>query len=663
MRPVCVWVNTPTWKGNLPMTTERYADVLSCPSLPSLPAIAAKLIELTGDPDVQISEIAKTVQQDQALAGKVLKTVNSSFYGLPNKCGSIERAMGFLGLNTVKSLVLGFSLVETTSNVDHDGFDMVGHWRRTLMGATASRKLAEKFNLSDKDEVFTAALFQDMGMLAIFTARLDEYIEPIKDADHGKICAIETEEFGFNHAEVGSALARKWQLPSSIADAIEYHHSPDSASVEDLEMVRAVALGTHVAEALSVDSPKSSMKRIERQIASWFPKQKFDIAELFQEVNDSAKELASLFNTEIGDLKDVNNLMARAQERGLEHQISMQRQTESLEREAVTDGLTGIPNRKEFDKVIEDSYNAYQSTGAGFAVLFFDADKFKSVNDTHGHAVGDAVLIELAKRTTETVGSEGTVCRYGGEEFGVILPGYNVLNAAMLAERVRSEIAGQAFDIRELDDGPDELPVTVSIGVSAIDAGPTDRVTKSDQLVVEADAGVYAAKAAGRNNVQVWSPQTESSKTDEPSAPLDLKVPEGCESKKRVVIVEDDSLAATLLITLLKRQADVDVQWFKNGRAAIEFFKESVGNNEHPCDVVVCDFNMPEYSGFDVFDQFKSLGLREIIPFYLLTANESTDIKSKASEMGVTELIGKSNFAKNFGKWVGFITSDLKQAA
>ncbi len=647
------------------MSNELLNDILNCPSLPSLPAVAAKLIELTGDPDVQISEIAKTVQQDQALAGKVLKTVNSSFYGLPNKCGSIDRAMGYLGLNTVKSLVLGFSLVETTSSVDDDGFDMVAHWRRTLMGATAARLIADQFKLSDKDEVFTAGLFQDMGMLAIFTAMKQRYTEVISDIDHGQICEVERDEFGFTHAQVGAELARKWQLPKSIADAIEHHHTPDAMDADDLEMVRAVALGTQVAEALSVDTPKSSMRKIEGQVASWFPKRNFDIAELLHEVNQSAKELASLFNTEIGDLKDVHNLMAQAQERGLEHQISMQRQTESLEREAVTDGLTGIPNRKEFDKTIDAAFNQYKASGTEFAVLFFDADRFKSVNDTHGHAVGDAVLVELAQRTKKTVGEEGVVCRYGGEEFGVILPGYTVLNAAMLAERVRSEIASTPFDIRDLDDGPDELPVTVSIGVSAIDAGPADRVVKSDQLVVEADAGVYAAKAAGRNNVQVWSPDSVPAQTEakQPVVHPELRVPEGFENKKRIVLIEDDSLAATLLITLFKRQADVEVRWFKTGKSAMEFFTESVGENQFPCDVVVCDYNMPEYSGVDVFNRFESIGLKGMIPFYLLTANESMELKKQVSDLGVTELIGKSNFSKNIGQWIGYITAGSTQAA
>jgi PleD family two-component response regulator len=208
--------------------------------------------------------------------------------------------------------------------------------------------------------------------------------------------------------------------------------------------------------------------------------------------------------------------------------------------------------------------------------------------------------------------------------------------------------------------------VTVSIGVSAVDAGPEDRVDKSDQLVVEADAGVYAAKAAGRNNVQIWSPDAkpESEQDCEQFAePLDLTVPSGCEGKTRIIVVEDDSLAATLLITLLNRQADVEVQWFKTGKSVMEFFSKSVAEKQHPCDVVICDFNMPEYSGIDVFVRFKSLGLMGMIPFYLLTADESLDLKNQASDLGVTKLIGKSSFAKQISKWVEFLTTGALKAA
>lgn len=653
----------------------KFDNVLNCPNLPSLPAVAAKLIELTGDPDVSMSEIAKTVQQDQALAGKVLKTVNSSYYGLPSKCGSIDRAMGYLGLNTVKSLVLGFSLVDTTSNTDHDGFDMVGHWRRTLMGATASRTLAKHFRLSDKDEVFTAALFQDMGMLATFTAMKDQYMDTIKNIDHGSVSPIEDESFGFTHAKVGAALARKWQLPDNIADAIAYHHDPDRAKSGDIEMIRAVSLGTQVAEALSAKSPAAAMRRIESQTAKWFPKQKIDIPELFEEVNEAAKELASLFNTEIGDLKDVQALMSQAQERGLEHQITMQRKTESLERQAFTDGLTGIPNRKEFDNQIADAFNKHTDSGTDFAVLFFDADKFKNVNDTHGHAVGDAVLIELAKRATDTVGDQGTVCRYGGEEFGVVLPGYPVLKAAMLAERVRSEISTAMFDLRDLDEGPDELPISVSIGVSAVDAGPAERLAKPGQLVSEADEGVYAAKEAGRNNVQVWSPQFESLTQPapesnqtvrpacEPGQDDTLVIPAGDGVVRKIVLIEDDALAATLLITLLNRKSEVEITWIKSGHEACEFFDQSISNFQRPGDLVVCDLNLPGCTGFDIFRAFKEQGLARQLPFYVLTAHDSAETIAEAKRLGIVQCIGKGDFTKNIGKWIKVFTQSTTSKA
>lgn len=648
-----------------------FDDVLNCPSLPSLPAVAAKLIELTGDPDVQISEIAKTVQQDQALAGKVLKTVNSSYYGLPNRCGSIDRAMGYLGLNTVKSLVLGFSLVECTSSSDHEGFDLVGHWRRTLMGATASRTLAQMFKLSDKDEVFTAALFQDMGMLATFTALRDVYMNVASGVEHGQLSKLESAEFGFTHAKVGGALARKWSLPDNIADAIDFHHSPDKAEQGDIEMIRAVSLGTQVAEALSASNPASAMRKIESTTKSWFPKQKIDIQELFEEVNESAKELASLFNTEIGEIKDVQTLMSQAQDRGVEHQISMQRQTENLTREAFTDGLTSIPNRKEFDKQVCAAYESHKATGEAFAVLFFDADKFKSVNDTHGHAVGDAVLIELAKRTTDTVGSEGSVCRYGGEEFGVILPGYTTIKAAMLAERVRSEIANSPFDIRACDEGPDVLPVTVSIGVSAVDAGPADRITKPEQLVTEADEGVYAAKEAGRNNVQVWTPgginvqksaSSSASAQDQPDtlAEGDSVIPEGDGVVREVLLIEDDAMAATLLITLLSRKSDIKVKWLKGGEEAIEVFQQSIANQTRPADVVVCDLNLPCSSGFDVYRSFAEHGLNRQLPFFLLTAHAPEEIEAEATQLGITQCVTKMDFTKNLGKWIKELTKPFE---
>jgi len=183
-------------------------EVLSCSTLPSLPAVAARLLELTSDPDVELSKIAELVQQDQALSAKVLKTVNSSFYGLGSPCGSIDRAMGFLGLNTVKSLVLGFSLVEMTDGAEA-GFDIDAHWRRAIIGATGARVVAERVGGLDIEEAFTASLFQDIGMLACFAAMKLRYVNAIKEAPHNEVCGVERDAFGIDHAQVGGAAGEQ----------------------------------------------------------------------------------------------------------------------------------------------------------------------------------------------------------------------------------------------------------------------------------------------------------------------------------------------------------------------------------------------------------------------------------------------------------------------
>ena len=102
--------------------------VLACPNLPTFPTVANQLLELTRDPDVALGDIAKLIKGDQGLASKVLKTVNSSFYGLAVPCKTIERALGYLGLKAIKSLVLGFSVAQVTKAMDgQGGMDMTDY--------------------------------------------------------------------------------------------------------------------------------------------------------------------------------------------------------------------------------------------------------------------------------------------------------------------------------------------------------------------------------------------------------------------------------------------------------------------------------------------------------------------------------------------------------
>ncbi len=662
------------------MSDTLLQEVLSCPTLPSLPAVAVQLLELTSDPDVIMSDIAMLVQQDQALSAKVLKTVNSSFYGLSTPCGSIDRAMGYLGLNTVKSLVLGFSLVETTKAVE-EGFDLDAHWRRAIIGATGSRVIAKRIGRVDPEEAFTAALFQDMGMLAAFAALESQYVEVIDGIDHRVVCKTESEEFGFDHAEIGHRLASKWKLPEEICEAIRCHHDLDHVKAAHLPLAQVVSLGAVICDTMNEKTTKSAIRKFERVAQEWYGDNAPDIETLIDEVAETSKTLAKMFEQDIGDLPSAAEMMARAQEQGIEHQVSLQREADEMAREAHIDGLTRVANRKHFDGELERVYSDFASNTTEFGVLFFDADKFKLVNDTYGHAAGDAVLIELAKRTSDVVGDAGLVCRYGGEEFAVIVPGVTLDECAALGERVRAIIADSPFDLSALEGVPDELTVTVSVGVSTSHAGSQTRLSSADQVVQEADECVYAAKEDGRNNVKVWGRYTKSEKSAEPtsapeSAPAPSSMPEpeapaasvSMRTKKaknagRILFIEDDALAATLVISLIKRRSKVDIQWVKNGTKACILIDSGKYAGDEALDLIICDFNLPGCNGHEVLRVAKSSATVADVPFFLLTSSTDVDIREETLRRGATKFVHKDEFCANVNKWVDEVLHPVKLAA
>src|SRR5262249_444658 len=143
-------------------------------SLPSLPGIAIKLLGLMRQRSFSVDKIAQLIQNDPALTSKVLRTVNSSYYGLSRPCPNITRAVTFLGINTVKSLTLGLSLIGLGRSAGL-GFDLSLYWRRAVYGAAAARLIAKISNTYDPDEAFVAALLQDVGVLACFAALGAEY--------------------------------------------------------------------------------------------------------------------------------------------------------------------------------------------------------------------------------------------------------------------------------------------------------------------------------------------------------------------------------------------------------------------------------------------------------------------------------------------------------
>lgn len=183
----------------------------------------------------------------------------------------------------------------------------------------------------------------------------------------------------------------------------------------------------------------------------------------------------------------------RAAHRGRQLLDLARRRYSDLEDLAYRDDLTELPNRRGATRQIEVLVSRARRHGHQLALLMIDADRFKSVNDDHGHAVGDTVLRELAARLRERVRREDVVGRWGGEEFVVALPETTPDAAAAVAESLRAAVSASAIEA----DAAATLDVTVSIGVAAWTG------QELDELVDRADRALYAAKAAGRDRVVV----------------------------------------------------------------------------------------------------------------------------------------------------------------
>jgi diguanylate cyclase len=166
----------------------------------------------------------------------------------------------------------------------------------------------------------------------------------------------------------------------------------------------------------------------------------------------------------------------------------------SARREAQTDALTGIANRKFFEQRIEENVRDAMRTGDDLCLLMLDIDHFKKFNDTYGHQLGDQVLRLVAKTFTECIKGRDTAARYGGEEFVVLLPHTSVANAVKLADHLRLTVAGKMIVNRQT--GKSLGQITLSIGVAQYRAN--EPVAK---FIQRADKALYKAKGSGRNRV------------------------------------------------------------------------------------------------------------------------------------------------------------------
>ena len=225
------------------------------------------------------------------------------------------------------------------------------------------------------------------------------------------------------------------------------------------------------------------------------------------------KELIGSFN--IGSV-DANRFHEEAGADFLQHMaaviavcIDNNIHREHLKYLGLIDNLTGVNNRRFFDQRLLEEVARVKRSDTPMSCLFIDADNFKSINDNHGHQIGDQVLRYIARIIRDQVRTIDIVARYGGEEFTVILPQSNQSKALEIAERIRHKIAGDPFCCDEVS-----INLTASIGISALlpQQCTVDTESAARKFVEQADQALYAAKNGGRNRTVCYSDLSENPK-------------------------------------------------------------------------------------------------------------------------------------------------------
>lgn len=193
-------------------------------SLPTLPIVALRIGEVVHDRNVSVQQVADIMRTDPAMSAKLLRLVNSPYFGIPGGVSDVARAIPFVGFNTLYQLVLSISVLETLGATD--GFDIRSLWIHSLTVATAARELAIEIKQGDPGACFTAGLLHDMGKIAV--AKLEPAGLAAAFETHRRdgipLHEAEARHHLPAHDRVGSRLARAWKFPATLLTPIEQHH-------------------------------------------------------------------------------------------------------------------------------------------------------------------------------------------------------------------------------------------------------------------------------------------------------------------------------------------------------------------------------------------------------------------------------------------------------
>ncbi|WP_261342856.1 HDOD domain-containing protein [Symmachiella dynata] len=636
--------------------SKRFDELKATGLLPSPTGVAMEILRLTQNEGSTIKQIAQTIQADPALTGRTLKFANSAHAGARKPIASVSEAVVRLGMRTVGTLSLGFSVLSSSRRGPCEGFDYDRFWSNSLVLGIASKTLCGMTKAAPQEEGFACGLLSQIGRLALASVYPEKYAEVLTTWANGsgkELRDLEQQAFSTDHAEMTAAMMEDWRLPESfqiaVLNQIDDHRKAPSTTTPSDVLTLILQTANQIAR-ICVEDEHSHAEPIKKLMACYdqIDLESSGLADLCDEVAEQWQTWGEILNVNTRELPKFEEILEKSREAEaeatvdanvetegesnphpkslrilvaeddplqlalitklvkaaghsvvgtpngrealrtaletnpdvvitdwmmpemdgfelcrslrkakfgrqlyliimtsngeeerlveafeagaddylvkplrarplqariraavrmieLQHEVELEREhirqmtaelavvNRKLEQAAFTDALTALPNRRYLIKRLKEEWSIISRKGGQLSCMLLDIDRFKSVNDTYGHDVGDLVLKKVAAVLQTVTRDSDVVCRQGGEEFVVVCPGSDLQSAAQGAERLRSKIESETLGYFEQF----EHPITVSVGVATRESLMRDE----DVILKAADEALYRAKETGRNRV------------------------------------------------------------------------------------------------------------------------------------------------------------------
>jgi len=216
--------------------------------MPALPQVVNDIMSLTENPNSTIQDIERTVLKDQGLTARILRLANSAHYGYPRRISTISEASVLLGFQAIRSIALTAS-VNGLLVKEVEGYRLEENelWRQSQSTAIVARYISKKVRFAKIDQAYVAGLLRDIGKVIVNYYLNEHFTQIMSTIENENVSFLDAEEkvLGFNHGQVGSEVAKKWNLPEELIEAIEYHHTPEKATKN-----KKLTAIVHVADAI-----------------------------------------------------------------------------------------------------------------------------------------------------------------------------------------------------------------------------------------------------------------------------------------------------------------------------------------------------------------------------------------------------------------------------